>query len=97
MSEISLDIDGMKSILQSVAADLKSHSEELRQLDARVGDGDLGVTIELASQAMSDYLASSAETDIGKLLAQLDFLAVEPTIHQGLIEIIGVPVPFPCL
>ena len=70
MSEVILDIDGMKSILQSVAVDLKSHSEELRQLDAKVGDGDLGVTIELASQAMSDYLASSAETDIGKLLAQ---------------------------
>ncbi len=70
MSEISLDIDRIKSVLQSVAADLKTHSEELRQLDAKVGDGDLGITIELASQAMSDYLASSAETDIGKLLAQ---------------------------
>lgn len=70
MGDISLDIDKLKSILQSVAADLKSHSEELRQLDAKVGDGDLGVTIELASQAMTDYLASSAETDIGKLLAQ---------------------------
>jgi len=70
MSGISLDIDGMKSVLQSVADDLKSHSEELRQLDARIGDGDLGVTIELASQAMLKYLASSAETDIGKLLAQ---------------------------
>jgi len=70
MGEINLDINGMKSVLQSVAADLKSHSEELRQLDAKVGDGDLGVTIELASQAITDYLASSAETDIGKLLAQ---------------------------
>ena len=70
MSEISIDIDNVKSILQSVAIDLKSHSEELRQLDAKVGDGDLGVTIELASQAMTDYLASSSETDIGKLLAQ---------------------------
>ena len=70
MSEVILDIDGMKSILQSVAADLKSHSEELRQLDAKIGDGDLGVTIELASQAISDYLASSVETDTGKLLAQ---------------------------
>jgi dihydroxyacetone kinase-like protein len=70
MSAISLDIDSIKSVLRSVATDLKSHSEELRQLDAKVGDGDLGVTIELASQAMTDYLASSAETDIGKLLAQ---------------------------
>ena len=70
MSAISLEIDSVKSVLRSVATDLKSHSEELRQLDAKVGDGDLGVTIELASQAMTDYLASSAETDIGKLLVQ---------------------------
>ena len=70
MSAISLEIDSVKSVLRSVATDLKSHSEELRQLDAKVGDGDLGVTIELASQAMTDYLVSSAETDIGKLLAQ---------------------------
>jgi dihydroxyacetone kinase len=60
----------MKSVLQTVAVDLKSRSEELRQLDAKIGDGDLGVTIELTSQAMSDYLNSSAETDIGKLLSQ---------------------------
>ena len=70
MGDIRLDINGMKSVLRSVARDLKSHSEELRLLDAKVGDGDLGVTIELASQAMSDYLTSSSETDIGKLLAQ---------------------------
>ena len=49
---------------------MQSHAEELRQLDAKVGDGDLGVTIELSSQGISDYLSSSTETDIGKLLAQ---------------------------
>jgi hypothetical protein len=54
VSAINLDINRLKSVLKSVAADLKTHSEELRQLDAKVGDGDLGVTIELASQAMSD-------------------------------------------
>ena len=70
MRDISLDINRLTSVLKSVAADLKTHSEELRQLDAKVGDGDLGVTIELASQAMTDYLALSAETDMGKLLAQ---------------------------
>ncbi len=70
MGEINLDINDIKSVLIAVASDLKSHAEELRQLDARVGHGYLGVTIELASKAMTDYLASSTETDIGKLLAQ---------------------------
>ena len=70
MSEFSLDATGLITILQEVASDLQSHAEELRQLDAKVGDGDLGVTIELSSQGISDYLSSSTETDIGKLLAQ---------------------------
>lgn len=70
MSEFSLDTAGISSILKKVAADLASHTEELRQLDAKVGDGDLGVTIGLSCQAITAYLESSAETDIGKLLAQ---------------------------
>ena len=39
------------SILKEVAADLESHSEELRQLDAIIGDGDLGVTAEFREGA----------------------------------------------
>jgi phosphoenolpyruvate---glycerone phosphotransferase subunit DhaL len=70
MKEISLDASGIITILLKVAADLKLHAEELRELDAKTGDGDLGVTISLASQGMTDYLSSTKETDIGKLLAQ---------------------------
>jgi dihydroxyacetone kinase-like protein len=70
MSDFSIDAAGMIAILQRAAAELKSHAEELRQLDAKLGDGDLGVTIELSSQAMTDYLKTAGETDVGKLLAQ---------------------------
>ena len=58
------------SILKEVAADLESHSEELRQLDAIIGDGDLGVTVELGSKALRKYLASPDEDTIGQLLAK---------------------------
>ena len=70
MRELIIDTAHIITILQKVASDLKSHAEELRQLDAKLGDGDLGVTIELSSQAMSEYLKSSNEKDIGKLLVQ---------------------------
>ena len=56
------------AILKGVAADLSGHAEELRKLDAIVGDGDLGVTVELAGRAISEYLSSQQERDIGKLL-----------------------------
>jgi dihydroxyacetone kinase-like protein len=58
------------SILKEVATDLASHSEELRQLDAVIGDGDLGVTVELGSKALLQYLASPDEATIGQLLVK---------------------------
>jgi dihydroxyacetone kinase-like protein len=56
------------AILKEAAAGWKRHSDEIRQLDAITGDGDMGVTVELGSKAMTDYLANPAEEDIGKLL-----------------------------
>jgi len=70
MSELNLRIEDLKSILKAVASDMKSHTDELKELDAKAGDGDLGVTIELAGKGMADYLVSTQETDPGKLLAQ---------------------------
>ncbi len=70
MTELSIDIIKLKTILKAVASDLKTHADELRELDAKAGDGDLGVTIELAGKGMADYLGSSTESDPGKLLAQ---------------------------
>jgi dihydroxyacetone kinase-like protein len=37
-------------------------------LDSITGDGDLGVTVEFASKAMTDYLNNPGEEDIGKLI-----------------------------
>jgi dihydroxyacetone kinase-like protein len=70
MSGLILDAARVIDLLQAVADDLKTHIEELRELDARLGDGDLGVTIDLAGRAIVDYLATTGETDVGKLLVQ---------------------------
>jgi dihydroxyacetone kinase-like protein len=58
------------SALVALADDLEARSEELRQLDAAIGDGDLGITIQLGSQAIRQFLGSSTETDIGQTLAR---------------------------
>ena len=55
-------------ILKETATGWSQHNEELRQLDSIGGDGDLGVTVGLASKAMIDFLASPGEEDPGKLL-----------------------------
>jgi dihydroxyacetone kinase-like protein len=63
-----IDAATLIAILKETAIGWSRHSEEVGQLDAIIGDGDMGVTVELGSKAMTDYLANPAEEDIGKLL-----------------------------
>ena len=56
------------AILKETASGWSRHHDELTQLDSIAGDGDLGVTVELAGKSMVDYLANPGEDDIGKIL-----------------------------
>ena len=69
--DIKLNYSDIISILLKMTIDMKKHIEELRELDAASGDGDLGVTMELGANAMADYLNAPDEEDIGKMLAKL--------------------------
>ena len=75
------------SILKEVASDFESHSEELRQLDAIIGDGDLGVTVELGSKSLREYLSSLDEDNIGQLLTKcgLQFNKASPSTFGTLL------------
>ena len=70
MADLNLTTESLKDVLIKVADDLRTHTNELRELDAQTGDGDLGVTIELASKGITGYVESTSETDAGKFLAQ---------------------------
>ena len=70
MKNLSLDNTALAGLLRAVAAGLEGHTEEIRELDARVGDGDLGVTVGLMAQALREFAGSNQETDIGRLLMQ---------------------------
>jgi len=58
----------MSATLKKVAADMKGHVEELRELDAVIGDGDLGITIALAANAMQTFLETVSVNHIGEML-----------------------------
>ena len=55
-------------LLGLACADMEAAQEELRQLDARAGDGDLGVTVTLGFQAVREQLPRLAGEDIGGVL-----------------------------
>ncbi|MBN1461991.1 MAG: DAK2 domain-containing protein [Armatimonadetes bacterium] len=65
----SLSATDLVSILRAVAESLSGHSDEVRKLDAALGDGDMGVTLELGSRALTEYLESATGEDIGELLS----------------------------
>lgn len=65
---MALSTQTFLSILDQTAADMELHVEELRQLDSQLGDGDLGITIDLACKALHEFLSSSGTDDIGRLL-----------------------------
>lgn len=51
----------LRELLATVTADLEGHIEEFRSLDAAVGDGDLGITVEAAARAVRDTLTQEGD------------------------------------
>jgi phosphoenolpyruvate---glycerone phosphotransferase subunit DhaL len=87
MADYKITQKDLVDILQKTAVALKQHIEELRDLDAALGDGDLGVTIELGANAMLAYLASQNETDTGRMLSRMgmDINKVNPSTFGTLL------------
>ncbi len=58
------------SFLRRLAEVMPGHEQHLRDLDARIGDGDLGVTVRLGTRAMAEAASQLAADDPGSALAK---------------------------
>jgi dihydroxyacetone kinase-like protein len=63
----SLAKDDILKILQNLKALFNDGKDFLVELDGRMGDGDLGLTMSKGFTAACDELKDTAETDIGKI------------------------------
>ena len=54
----TINMTTLVDILKEAVTGWSRHSDELRHLDAIIGDGDMGVTVEVGSKAVADYLES---------------------------------------
>jgi dihydroxyacetone kinase-like protein len=70
----SLSKDDIIKILQNLKKLFNDNRDYLVKLDARMGDGDLGLTMSKAFTAVYDELRETAETDIGKILMKAGML-----------------------
>ena len=58
------------ALLQAVAQLMAQHEQQLCEMDARMGDGDLGLTMKKGYCAMPELYAQVDEADMGKRLTK---------------------------
>ncbi len=60
----------IKAFFHKLAQLIVAHKDELTELDAAIGDGDLGLTMSKGFTAVSEALSSFEEVDVGKILSK---------------------------
>jgi len=78
----------LRDVLTRTLSALPAHAEELRELDAALGDGDLGITVSAGSTAVIKALAAlPAEASIAEILvaAGKAFSTANPSTFAALI------------
>ncbi|MFT3889554.1 MAG: DAK2 domain-containing protein [Arachnia sp.] len=75
------------TVLSAALPAWAAHRETLRELDAAVGDGDLGITVSSGAEAVAGVLAESEPTDVGALLqaAGRKFATANPSTFAALV------------
>ncbi|MFZ5436144.1 MAG: dihydroxyacetone kinase subunit DhaL [Bacillota bacterium] len=66
--KVSLTFDEVKQIILSIGECMIRNSNSLTELDAALGDGDLGVTVALGAKALKEAVEEVDTEDIGRLL-----------------------------
>ena len=63
-----LNKEDVVEMFESVSAEMTAHADELCQMDARLGDGDLGLTMKKGFEALPQLIRDTEGTDIGRCL-----------------------------
>ncbi|MCE1197293.1 dihydroxyacetone kinase subunit L [bacterium] len=69
-----MDVKKLAAAVSAVRATMEANRDYLVALDQQNGDGDLGITMAQGYAAISDYLSSTDETDLGRALLKCSSL-----------------------
>ncbi|MDO5445084.1 MAG: dihydroxyacetone kinase subunit L [Eubacteriales bacterium] len=64
------DISKLKGMFDAVAENITAHADELCEMDAKMGDGDLGLTMKKGFSALPGLLDEIQEENFGKKIAK---------------------------
>lgn len=62
-------VEQVRELFARLAQAMEDNKELLTKLDAESGDGDLGLTMSMGFQKITEKISAVTETDIGKLIA----------------------------
>jgi dihydroxyacetone kinase len=82
-----MGLDELVALLDKSLATLSGHRETLRDLDAAVGDGDLGITVDKGSEAVRQAITENPPESVGALLrtAGAAFAKANPSTMAALV------------
>ncbi len=66
----TLTASDLIDFLEMLSEEMPQHKDRLRELDAQIGDGDLGITIAIGMKAIEEGLAQLEDEDPGMILAK---------------------------
>ena len=72
-----LDSEGLKQLFQDFSLVINDQKDHLCELDAKIGDGDLGITMSKGFSKVSEIIAAMDEKDIGRILQQTGLILSE--------------------
>ncbi len=72
-------------ILEASRAMQQDHVQQVRDLDAEIGDGDLGITVQKGFRAVEDLLSNPGDTTLDQLLKDLgmEFSEANPSTFSS--------------
>lgn len=65
-----MDISSLRKYVSAISEIIKRNRDYLVELDARNGDGDLGISMDAGFSAILEYLIKTDELDLGRALAK---------------------------
>jgi dihydroxyacetone kinase-like protein len=86
MGTDALGRDDVIRVLKEAAVRMQAHVKPIRDLDAEIGDGDLGITVQKCFDAMENYLTGTVDERISDILkgAGAAFSEANPSTFSAL-------------
>ena len=86
MGEKGMTFSDLKAALRGAAVTMQAkHVKEVRDLDAEIGDGDLGITVQKGFKAVEVFLDTTETSDLPSLLRQVgvEFSEANPSTFSA--------------